>query len=80
MCPSLCDPVFGDNDDLISSPDGGQPVGDGDGRPVFGEFFQTLLDPAFAFVVKGACRLVQDQDGRVFQEYAGNGNALFLSS
>ena len=67
MRPSLCDPVFSDNNDLISSPDGGQPVGDGDGRPVPGKLFQALLDPAFAFIVKCACRLVQNQDGRVFR-------------
>ncbi len=43
MCPPLCDPVFGDDDDLVSAPDRGQPVGDGDGCPVFGELFQALL-------------------------------------
>ena len=79
MCPSLCDPVFGDDDDLVSAPDRGQPVGDGDGCPVFGELFQALLDPALTLVVKSACRLIQDQDGRVFQEDAGNGDALLLS-
>ena len=79
MCPPLCDPVFGDDDDLIRAPDRGQPVSDGDGRPVFGKLFQTLLNPALAFVVKGACRFIQDQDGRVFQEDTGNGDALFLS-
>ena len=79
MGPPLCDPVFGDDDDLICAPDRGQSVSDGDGRPVFGELFQALLNPAFAFVVKGAGGLIQDQDGRVFQEDAGNGDALFLS-
>ena len=79
MCPSLRDPVFGDDDDLVSAPDRGKPVGNGDGRPVFGELFQALLDPALTLVVKSACRLIQDQDGRVFQEDAGNGDALLLS-
>ena len=80
MCPSLRYPVFGDDDDLIRAPDGGQPVRDGDGGPVFREFLQALLDPAFALIVQGAGRFVQDQDGRILQEHAGNRDALFLSA
>ena len=80
MCPPLCDAVFCDDDDLVGVPDGGEAVGDGDGRPSFGEFFQALLDPAFALVVKGAGGLVENEDRRIFQEDAGNGDALLLAA
>ena len=55
-----------DDDDLVGVPDGGQPVGDGDGGTVFRQLLQTLLDVALAFIIKGAGGLVQDQDGRIF--------------
>ena len=79
MCPAFCDPVLCDDDDLIGIPDGGETVGDGDGRPSFGELFQALLDPAFALVIKGAGCFVKDKDRRIFQKYTGDGDALFLS-
>ena len=72
------DAVLCDDDDLIGVPDGGEPVGDGDRGAVPGEFFQALLDPALALVVQGARGLVEDEDGRILQEYAGDGDALFL--
>ena len=72
MCPALCDPILCDDNDLVRISYGGQPVGDGDGGPVSGEFLQALLDPALALIVQGAGGLVQDQDGRVLQEHAGN--------
>ena len=72
--------VVRDDQDLIRPVDGGEPVGDGDGGAVFGEFVQALLDPAFAFVVQGAGRFIQDQDGRVLQEHAGDGNTLLLAA
>ncbi len=61
-------------------PDGGKPVGDGDGCPVFRQIFQAFLDPAFTFIVQGAGGLVKDQDRRILQEHPGNGDPLFLSA
>lgn len=74
------DAVFGNHKDFVRIADRGETVGDRDGCTVFSEFFQAFLDSAFAFVVQGAGRLVQDQDGRIFQKYTGNGDALFLST
>ena len=65
MGSTLCNSIFRENDDLISMFDRRQTVGNGDGRPVFGQFFQAALNPAFAFIIQGAGGLVQDQDGRI---------------
>ena len=73
----LGDTVFGDDDDLIRVSNGGQTVGDGDGRSVSGQLFKTLLDPAFALIVQSAGGLVKNQDRRILQEYPGNGYPLF---
>lgn len=61
------DAVFGNHKDFVRIADRGETVGDRDGCTVFSEFFQAFLDSAFAFVVQGAGRLVQDQDGRIFR-------------
>ena len=74
------DAVVRDDQNLIRSVDGGQPVGDGDGGAVFGEHIQALLNPALAFVVQCAGGFIQNQDGRILQEYAGDGNALLLAA
>ena len=47
-----------DDDDFVGIPDGGKPVGDGDGGAVFRQRLQAFLDMAFAFVVQGAGGLV----------------------
>ena len=36
----------------------------------------ALAHQVFAFIVQRAGGLVQNEDGRVFQKYAGNGDAL----
>ena len=61
-----------------SSADGGQPVGDGKGGAALAEFFQRILHQPLAFVVQRAGGFVQNQDGRIFQEHPGNGDALLL--
>ena len=66
MGAALGDVLIVDDDDLVGVPDGGQPVGDGDGGTVFRQFLQALLDMALAFIIKGACGLVQELDGRIF--------------
>ena len=65
MGSTLCNSIFRENDDLISMFNRRQTVGNGDGRPVFGQFFQAALDPAFAFIIQGAGGLIKDQDRRI---------------
>ena len=66
--------------DLIGVSDGGEAVGDGDGCTVFGQIFQTFLDPALALIIQGACGLIQNKDRRVFKKDPGDGNTLLLSA
>ena len=80
MGAALCDTVVRHHQDLIRAADGGQAMGDGDGRAVFGQLGQALLDPALALVVERARGFIQNQDGRVFEEHARDRDALFLSA
>ena len=48
MSTALDDPSLFQNHDNIGVLNRRQTVGNGDGRPVFGQFFQAALDPAFA--------------------------------
>ena len=72
--------VFFHNQNGVGVFHGGEPVGDGNGGAAFGEGVQGMLDDHFAFVVQGRGGFVQNQDGRVFQENAGDGDPLFLSA
>ena len=80
MGSPFSDPLAVDDDDLIGIPDGGKPVGDGDGGAVPGELLQAFLDVALTFIVQGAGGLIQDQDRRIFKEYPGNGDPLLLAA
>ncbi len=44
MCSTLCNSIFGDDDDLIRTFDRGKTMSDGDRCAVFGKFFQAFLD------------------------------------
>ena len=48
--------------------------------PVFGQLFQAYLDVPLALVVQCAGGLVQNQDLRILQEHAGNGDPLLLAA
>lgn len=52
---------------------------DGDGRVAAAEHrLERLVDEGFAFGVEGGGRFVEDEDVGVFQQCAGDGDALFL--
>ena len=57
---------------------GGQAVGDDQGGLVLRHALQLALDGALVGAVKGTGGLVENQDGRVFEQGAGNGYALFF--
>ncbi len=58
----------------------GEPVGDHQGGAVGGEFFQCFLNERLALGIESAGRLVEQQDGRVTQDGAGDGDTLALSA
>ena len=53
---------------------------DGDGGAPAGELRQRRLDGVLALVVKGARGLVQNEDARVAQKHARDGDALLLAA
>src|SRR6266508_4660564 len=66
--------------DAIRRAHGREPVRDDENRPSLGDLFHVLLDDALALIVEGARRLVEDQNARVGDEGAGNGDALALAA
>ena len=55
-------------------------MGDDERRPALHQRFERALHQSFAFGVEGRGRLVQKQHRRVFQDRAGDGEALALAA
>ncbi len=75
--------AFGDlslvqDDDLVGVADRGQAVRDGDRGAARADGVDGLLHGLLGLGVQGAGRLVKDEDGRVAQDRAGDGQALLL--
>ncbi len=60
--------------------DGAEAVGYDESRPSLHQAVQLLLDLGLAFRVQGGGGFIQNQDGGVFQEGAGNRHALALAA
>ena len=73
------DAAVGNDDDLACGADGGQAVCDDERGAVLCQLVKRVLDLRLGQRVKGARRLVKDEDGRIFEENARDGNALLLS-
>jgi hypothetical protein len=69
-----------ERDDAIRRPHGREPVRDDEDGARLGDLHHVLLNDALALVVEGAGRLVEDQDARIGDERAGNGDALALAA
>ena len=69
-----------ERDDAIGRPHRREPVRDDQNRPPLGNLFHILLNDALALIVEGARRLIEDQNARVGDERAGNGDALALAT
>src|ERR1700712_4397541 len=69
-----------ENQDLVGIDDRGKTVGDHQRRAVGGDRAQGGLDLLLGMGVERAGRLVEDQDSRILQDRAGNGDALLLAS
>lgn len=71
--------VFYD-DNLVGFQNRAEPVGENEGGPIFHQAFHGVLDEAFAFGVERAGGFVEDEETRVFQDRAGDGDALPLAA
>ena len=65
---------------LIRTGHGAHPVGDDEDGFVFYEPGQSLLNGSFVLHIQAGGGLVQQDDGRILQESAGNGDTLTLAA
>ena len=77
--------VFGDTtalygEDAVGQPERRQAVGDHEHRAPSRDLRHALVHDALAFVVERAGRLVKDQDARIGDQGAGDGDALALAA
>ncbi len=78
MRPLLRHGALGHHRDAVRVAHRRQPVRDHQRRAPLRQFRERGLDGALRFRVERAGRLVEDQDGRVLEEGAGDGHALLL--
>ncbi len=68
------------DENLIAAANGGKPVGDDDGGAIFHELIQGFLHEALAFGIEAAGGFIEDEDGRIREDGACNGEALALAA
>jgi hypothetical protein len=73
-------PAGVEHHDLVGADHGRQAVGDDDGGAVAGDAVEGRLDRFLGPAVERAGRLVEDQDRRVLEQRAGDGDALLLAA
>ena len=74
------DLAFFEDVDPVRVLDGGEAVGDDERSAVFHQAVEGGLDLALGFGIDGSGGFVEEEDGRVFEESAGDGEALFLAA
>ena len=80
VAPSLGDPAVVQDENLIRFADGRNPVRHDDRRPLAHDATEACQDFFFRIRVHRGQRIVQDQDGRVGHQRAGECRALFLAA
>ena len=80
VAPLLDDMAAIDHQHLVGVLDRRQSVRDDERRPAFEQMLQGLLDERFRFGIERRGGLIQDQDGRVLEERACDGEALLLAA
>lgn len=69
-----------DDEDEVGIADSGEAVGDDEGGAAAHEGVEGVLDEAFAFGIEGAGGFVEDEDGGIAKDGAGDGDALTLAT
>ena len=69
-----------DDNDTIKFCDGAQTVSNDDACAVLHQIIECVLDKFLTFAIKSTCSFVEYKDGRIFQNCAGDGNALPLAA
>ncbi len=68
------------HNNLVCTCHGTHPVSDDENGLVFDEAGQSLLNRRFVLNIQTCGGLIQQDDGRILQEGAGDGNALTLAA
>ena len=79
MCALLGDAALIEHDQPIEPRDGREPMRNGDDGLLLDQGRERVLDRRLDFGIERRRCLVEHQDRRVFQNHAGNGNALTLA-
>lgn len=79
VCAALGDAPVVYDEDLIGVLDRRKPVGDRDDRFAARKRRDRVLDEVFVFRVDARGGLVEQDDGRILENGAGNGDALLLA-
>ena len=80
VCPMFYQSAIVKNEDLIRVYNCTEAVGDHNNRLAFHQFGNRLLNQNFILRVKGCCCFVKQNNGRIFQQGAGDGNTLALTT
>src|SRR5262245_63418703 len=73
---ALHDPAFGEHHDEMGVLHGREAVRDDEDGAMRHQPVDGFLDEALGLRIEGARRLIQDEDGRIAQQRAGDGDAL----
>src|SRR5271154_6227061 len=68
------------NQDLLSASDGGKPMRNHEGGTALHQVAQAILDHCLRFGVERTGGLVEDEDARVGEDGAGDGETLTLAA
>ena len=80
MQPLFDDLALAQHVGAVGVADGGKSMSDDEGGPVTAELVHGLSDQPLGLGVQGRRGLVEDQNGRVLQEDAGDRDALLLAA
>src|SRR6185437_6632504 len=80
MAAALDDLAVLEHQDLVGVDDGGEAVGDDERGTVLRDLAQAGLDLALGLGVERRGRLVADEDARLLEDDAGDGDALLLAA
>ena len=78
--PALDDAALLEDQDQVRIPNGRQAVGNDEGGAALFQVFESHLHLGFGGGVQSAGGLVQDQNGRVFEQHPGDRQALALTA
>src|SRR5712692_6378586 len=80
MRAALDDAARLDDQNLIGAPDGGETMRDDESSAAAHEVAQPLLNERLGFGIEAGSGFVENEDARIGENGAGDGDALFLSA